>query len=117
MRPHRRHRHGRAGDLEDGLPLHWVPSICISYERRRYLCPQTGSRIAVDRCIEVNRVNESLLPAVACIRLNRSLCEFKSRGGAAPPWALALGQAGFRLRSVSKYGECMNHVLNGGAPA
>lgn len=108
--------HRQAGNLEGGWPLHWVPSICISYERRRYLCPQTGSRIAVDRCIEANRVNEALLPSVARIRLNRSLCEFKNRGGSAPPWALALCQAGFRLRSFSKYGECMNQVLNGGAP-
>lgn len=109
------HRH--AGNLEGGLPLHWAPSICISYERRRYLCPRTGSRIAVDRRIEANRVNEAWLPSVARIRLDRSLCEFKNAGGAPPPWAEALCRAGFRLRSFSKYGECMNHVLNGGAPA
>ena len=109
------HRH--AGDLGGALPLDWAPSICISYERRRYLCPRTGSRIAVDRNIEANRVNESWLPSVARIRLDRSLCEFKNEGGAPPPWAEALCRAGFRLRSFSKYGECMNRVLNGGAPA
>ena len=108
------HRH--AGGLAGGVPLHWVPAICISYERRRYLCPQTGSRIAVDRRIEANRINAALLPTVARVRLDRSLCEFKDRGGAPPPWALALVQAGFRLRSFSKYGECMNQALNGGAP-
>ena len=58
----------------------------------------------------------ALLPCRGGVRLDRALCEFKSHGGAPPPWGLALYRAGFRLRSFSKYGECMNQVLNGGAP-
>jgi hypothetical protein len=106
----------QAGLFDEAIPDRLLPSICISYERRRYLCPRTGSRLAVDRDIRALRINEALLPAVVGVRLDRALCEFKSHGGTPPPWGLALYRAGFRLRSFSKYGECMTQVLQGGAP-
>lgn len=105
-----------AGSLGEAIPLNLEPVLCISYERRRYLCPQTGSRIAVDRQIRANRINERQMPSVSCIQVNRTVCEFKNRGKDLPAWSLALYQAGFRLRSFSKYGECMNQVLQGGGP-
>ena len=108
------YRHARLFD--EALPSNLAPSLCISYERRRFLCPRTGSRLAVDQHIRASRINEAMLPSVVGVRLNWALCEFKSHGGAAPPWGLALYRAGFRLRSFSKYGECMTQVFQGGAP-
>ncbi len=105
------------GLFDEALPPRLIPSICITYERRRYVCPRTGSRLAVDRHIRAGRINPAMLPTVTGVRLNWALCEFKSHGGTPPPWGFALYRAGFRLRSFSKYGECMNQALNGGAPA
>ena len=39
--------------------------------------------------------------------------EFKNRGGSPPRWSEALQGAGLRLRSFSKYGECMLRITNG----
>ncbi len=105
-----------AGAFGEAIPLNLIPVVCISYERRRYLCPQTGSRIAVDRRIQANRINAREFPSVSRIQVHRTVCEFKNQGKAPPSWSQALYQAGFRLRSFSKYGECLNQVLHGGAP-
>ena len=106
-----------AGALPEAIPLHLAPALCIRYARDRYVCPRTGSRIAVDRDIRAERLNPELLPGAPRVHLDRSLCEFKNRGGVLPALGEALFAAGFRLRSFSKYGECMNQALNGGTPA
>lgn len=105
-----------AGALGEAIPLNLIPVLCISYDRRRYRCPQTDSRIAVDRRIRADRINGREFPSAARIQVDRTVCEFKHPGQALPSWSQALYQAGFRLRSFSKYGECMNQVLQGGAP-
>lgn len=108
------HRH--AGALGEPLPLHLVPVLCISYDRRRYRCPQTGSRVAIDRRIQASRIHEAMLPCATSFRLDRAVCEFKNRGARPPPWSESLYRAGFRLRSFSKFGECMNRAIDGGVP-
>ena len=109
------YRHAAA--LGEEIPLNLAPVLCISYARRRYLCPQTGSRIALDRAIRADRINPRQFPVAAPVRLDRAVCEIKTRGRPLPGWAEALYRAGFRQRSFSKYGECMNRVLLGGSPA
>ena len=108
------YRHAAA--LGEPIPQVLSPTVCISYARRRYLCPETGSRIAIDRDIRADRINALQFPVVARIRLDRAVCEFKNFHKEPPTWTYPLFKAGFRLRSFSKYGECMNQLLLGGAP-
>ena len=97
------------------IPVQFVPSICISYQRRRYVCPASGSRVSMDYAVRSERVNGNLFPFVAPAELDVALCEFKNDDGTPPPWAESLYEAGFRWRSFSKYGECMSKILLGGA--
>ena len=103
--------------LSEPIPSHLVPVVCISYERRRYLCPQTGSRIALDNRIRAERFNTTQFAGVAGVQIDRAVCEFKNEGKALPEWSESLYSLGFRLRSFSKFGECMNQILIGGTYA
>lgn len=96
---------------------HGLAMLCIGYERRRYLCPHTGSRVAFDRHIGADRIHPLLAPALGPLRLRQTICEYKNPDGAPPPWLEALYRLGYRLRSFSKYGECLGQVCLGGAPA
>jgi hypothetical protein len=105
----RAHAQALGGDV----PRHSIPILCISYDRRRYVCPYTGSRVALDSGIHADRANGQWIPSVAVGRLSHTVCEFKNQGGPPPPWVHALYCAGFRLRSYSKYGACMAQLLEG----
>lgn len=101
-----------------GLPVppHWIPSVCIAYERHRFVCPLDGTRVALDMHIRCDRVNTLQFPFCVPIRLPQVVCEYKNPAGTPPAWAEQLFQTGFRLRSFSKYGECINQLKLGGAP-
>ncbi len=100
--------------MDDPLPLDLVPVICIRYVRHRFVCPRTGTRVAIDSGIHSDRVNRDLLPNVHPPRLNVAVCEFKNDQGEALSWIRHLHACGFRLQSFSKYGECIAQALNGG---
>ena len=102
-----------APELPHPIPHHWVPSICVTYRRRRFFCPQTETRVAVDWDIHADRGNSLLLPAVGPVRLDCSLCEFKNEGGGAPPWLEGLFEAGYRLRAHSKYASLIELASRG----
>lgn len=108
--------YNHADRLDTPFPLSLEPVLCISYERRRYTCPQTGSRIAIDRRIRAERINGAHFPSVSGAQLNQMVCEFKNVGKRLPEWSELLFSAGLRLRSFSKFGELMNSILSGGAP-
>ncbi|MDR0994081.1 MAG: VTC domain-containing protein [Verrucomicrobiota bacterium] len=108
--------HRQAAAMEEAVPLHWIPSLCISYERWRFVCAWTGTRLAVDHAIRADRVNTSLFPFCLPIRLSRTICEFKNESGEPPLWTEPLFQSGFRMRSFSKYGECINQMQGGSFP-
>lgn len=103
-----------AGNLDDALPLDLLPVLCIRYSRRRFVCPRTHARVAIDTDVRVDRLNPDLLPGVAAPRLDVTVCEFKNERAGAMPWAGALAASGFRLVSFSKYGHCVARILNGG---
>ena len=105
-----------AAELGEAIPHILSPSVCISYSRQRYICPVTGSRVAVDWQIRAGRVNPARFPTVGPVHLDRIVVEFKNQTKELPAWSYPLFQMGLRLRSFSKYGECMNQVLQGGAP-
>lgn len=92
----------------------WTPTIRISYSRRRYVCPYTGSRVSIDWDIVADRVNSAAMPcADAFARIDSVVCEYKTADAAAepPPWIEQLYAAGFRQAGFSKYGAAMRMLL------
>ncbi len=99
-----------------GMPeaLARTPTVCISYSRLRYVCPLSGSRVALDWNISAPRFNSRIFPAArSSVNADSIVCEFKNQGGAAPPWAKTLTDAGFKFGSFSKYGECIGKLQTG----
>lgn len=101
-----------ADGLGEPVGPDWTPVCRIEYDRVRYDDPENGSRVAVDWNISAFP-NGDRFPWAAPVALDALVCEFKNRGGAPPRWSEALQNAGLRLRSFSKYGECMNRIVNG----
>lgn len=101
-----------AARLGEPVGPDWSPVCRIEYDRVRFDDPESGSRVSVDWNI-VAFPNAERFPWAAPVSLGALVCEFKSRGGPPPRWSEALRNAGLRLRSFSKYGECMNRIVNG----
>ena len=101
-----------AGELGEPVGPEWSPVCRIEYDRVRYNDLENGSRVSVDWNVE-GFPNEERFPWAAPVALDALVCEFKNRGGAPPRWSEALQRAGLRLRSFSKYGECMSRITSG----
>ena len=98
--------------LGEPVGAEWEPVCRIEYDRLRYDDPENGSRVSIDWNVE-GFPNESRFPWAAPVSLDALVCEFKNRGGDPPRWSEALHRAGLRLRSFSKYGECMLRITSG----
>jgi len=98
--------------LDDNLPLNLYPALCITYDRLRFCCRQSGLTVCIDTNIRVNRINPDFFSSTTAMLLNVVVCEIKGHNLPMVPWADALYKAGFRLRSFSKYGECINQILH-----
>jgi hypothetical protein len=101
-----------AAALGDAVGPAWAPVCRIEYDRVRYNDLEGGSRVSVDWRIRAVP-NEDVFPWSPPVALGALVCEFKNRGGDPPRWAEALHRAGLRLRSFSKYGECMRRMSSG----
>ena len=101
-----------AAALGDAVGPAWAPVCRIEYDRVRYNDLESGSRVSVDWGIRAVP-NEDVFPWAPPVALGALVCEFKNRGGDPPRWAEALHHAGLRLRSFSKYGECMRRMSSG----
>ena len=101
-----------ADELGEPVGPDWAPVCRIEYDRVRYNDLENGSRVSVDWNVE-GFPNEERFPWAAPVALDALVCEFKNRGGAPPRWSEALQGAGLRLRSFSKYGECMLRITTG----
>lgn len=92
--------------------FYWTPTVIIAYDRMRFFCPNTQSRIALDYNIcspKINRLRFSYSPET--IALDTVVCEFKNAGGIPPPWLETLTIGGFKIKSFSKYGSIMDSIL------
>lgn len=98
-----------------GMPVGpaWAPTCLIAYDRRRWDDPRGGSRVSLDRDIRAERWNASRFPWAAPVALAEIVCEYKNPSGEPPGWAEEMVRAGLRLRSFSKYGECMLRLSSG----
>ncbi len=101
-----------AAELDEPVGPDWAPVCRIEYDRLRYDDPENRSRVSVDWNVE-GHPNTTLFPWALPVSLDVLVCEFKNRGGTPPRWSEALFRAGLRLRSFSKYGECMLRIANG----
>lgn len=101
-----------AEELGEPVGPDWSPVCRIEYDRVRYNDLENGSRVSVDWNVE-GFPNEERFPWAAPVALDALVCEFKNRGGEPPRWSEALQGAGLRLRSFSKYGECMSRINSG----
>ena len=101
-----------AADLGEPVGPEWAAVCRIEYDRVRYDDPENASRVSVDWNIAAFPDTERF-PWAAPVALGDIVCEFKNRGGSPPRWAEALHNAGMRLRSFSKYGECMERITRG----
>lgn len=103
------------GPLLPGLPPDLHPTLALTYRRRRYVCPRSGARVALDTGVRVTRLNPARLPAAGLPALAVVVVEVKGPA-VEVPWLGELFRAGFRLRAFSKYAACMAGVLEGAAP-
>lgn len=102
-----------AGRLGAPVGPAWAPTCLISYERRRWDDPRGGSRVSLDWDIRAARWNPARFPWGSSVALGDIVCEFKNPAGEPPAWAEEMVRAGLRLRSFSKYGECMQRLTAG----
>ena len=89
-------------------------AVSIRYRRRRYRCPETGSRLSVDYAIRCTRANARLLPFAGPLECPYTVCEAQSATARWWPFGRDLARLGFRMRSFSKYGHFMERLLDGG---
>lgn len=103
-----------AGEAGWTFPASAEPAVSIRYRRRRYRCPQTGSRLSVDCGIVCTRANARLLPFAGPMPCPRTVCEAKSAVAREWPFGRDLARLGFRMGSFSKFGWFMERLLDGG---
>ena len=88
------------------------PSLLIRYNRRRYVDPVSGSRIAIDSDIHVPRCNPNLLPSSGNGAIQNAVLEIKSENAEFPNSMLPLFSMGLRKSSFSKYLCCYAKTNN-----
>lgn len=87
------------------------PYLIVRYLRRRFVEPLTGSRVALDTAISVDRVNRRFLGYVHPLPLAATVVEVKNRTGELPANLRSLLRLGARRASFSKYQACFRTAL------
>ena len=87
------------------------PYFVVRYLRRRFVEPLTGSRVALDTAIGVERVNRRFLGYVHPVPLGTAVLEVKNSSGELPPPLRCLLRFGARRASFSKFGACFQAAL------
>jgi hypothetical protein len=92
----------------------WLrPSLALRYSRSRWIEPETGARVALDRVIQPTWVAGPSLPA-AHVELRDAIVEFKGTEPEAPPQLRRrLTAFGGRRTSFSKYSRCFDRLFPG----
>ena len=92
------------------LPEPLLPVLVLSYQRRRWLEPSSGSRISLDTRIQVDRSHPLLLSAHRDVQLDHAILEVKGEHNELPGPLRHLATIGCVRESVSKYGLCFQRI-------
>ena len=95
------------------LPEPLLPVLVLSYRRRRWLEPSSGSRISLDTHIRVDRAHPLILSAERDVRLDHAVLEVKGEHNELPGPLCHLATIGCVRESVSKYGVCFQRISGG----
>jgi hypothetical protein len=87
-----------------------VPMLVVQYERRRFVDPITGVRVAVDTDICCPAVNRQFVPAMTPAHVGACVLEIKGGERELPAWFRPLRQH-VRRDAFSKYASCFEHLL------
>lgn len=94
-------------------PDQLFPVLEVIYHRERFICTDTGARVNLDTQISVERSNHDLLPNAGPVNVGDVVVEIKDEVIKDVFWLEDIYKAGFRLRSYSKYGLCVDRLLHG----
>ena len=86
-----------------------LPTISVSYFRRRYIERSTRCRIALDYVITSPKSNKHMLPNAMPCKLAYSILEVKGPEAEFPLGLRSLLKLGFRREAFSKYYECYRY--------
>lgn len=92
------------------LPAPLFPMIVIQYQRRRFIDPTSGARVAIDSEILVPRVNQQFIPGSPPARVEVCVLEIKGDSREIPDWVRPIRHQ-VRPDAFSKYSACFEHLL------
>jgi hypothetical protein len=87
-----------------------VPMLVVQYERRRFVEPRSGTRVAIDTDICCPAVNRHFVPAFPPAFLDMCVLELKGPERELPHWLRPMGDY-IRRDAFSKYASCFEHLL------
>jgi hypothetical protein len=91
-----------------GQPL--VPLVQVQYERRRFIDPITGARVALDTGIRCLKANPAFLPQTGPVLLSVGVLETKGVDRRLPSTLAPLARH-FRREAFSKYAVCCEQLM------
>lgn len=87
-----------------------VPMLLIQYNRRRYVEPDSGSRIAIDTDIRCVRANGAYVAGLPPVHLEAGVLEIKGPLRGLPRLLMPLS-AQLTPEAFSKYARCWEHLM------
>ncbi len=106
------HHQWRTRFTDLGVDQYLEPYIQVSYIRKRFVEPMTGTRINLDNCIRVARSNPLLLPPPCIAELPMGVVEIKGNSPHPPDSLSYLTRNLARKTSFSKYERCVSLLLS-----
>ena len=103
--PHRLKNEGIA------IPGPLFPVFQVSFKRRRFIEPKTGSRLSIDYDICVPKVNYQMIRAVNPVHLRSAVFEMKGNITDLPDVLHYLTALGCHKQSFSKYASCYSEIM------
>ncbi len=98
-----------------GISNDYRPVLLVRYERRRFIEPTSGMRVALDTDICVPAVSRAARLVPRSLPLPTSVFELKGTRDHLPERLRSLPSFGFRKSSFSKYRACYDYALAPGA--
>jgi hypothetical protein len=91
-------------------PAMLVPTMLIRYERRRFIDPESSSRISLDTDISCPQANARYISGFPPVHLGTGVLEVKGRHHALPYSFMPI-QHHLTKEAFSKYARCCEHLM------